>query len=327
VPHGLDRCPTLGECLALLDKVVPANDNGEGSNSEILAQDLRRFGVQAKQELLRRAASPNPGWRNVAGVILWSWDSLDPSDVPALRDALRKDPGGWVAKPLGQIGTPDAIKTLVADLSVANDAGNQTGFALVQLGAKAVPFLFPLFQTDRGSHRADSVLRQIGPAALPFLPQWTALALNSGKPLSTRIAALRAIAALGPAAKSDGPRLHPLLAEPNVQLTNEARHTLEALHDPVLLQQAASCCHPKAAPYDSLAVDSLVCLRDVASYGRDAQAVDTQLMTFLASQNGAERSYGITTLGVGESLRAVPAIRLALDDSDWRVTYAATRAL
>src|SRR6266481_7875556 len=72
VPHGLDHCPTLGECLGLLDSVVPAKDNGEGSNSEILARDMERFGEPAKQELLKRAAGQHPGWRNVAGAILWS---------------------------------------------------------------------------------------------------------------------------------------------------------------------------------------------------------------------------------------------------------------
>jgi hypothetical protein len=47
VPRGLDHCPTLGECLRLLDSVVPATDNGEGSDSEILARDLERFGEPA----------------------------------------------------------------------------------------------------------------------------------------------------------------------------------------------------------------------------------------------------------------------------------------
>lgn len=183
VPPGLDHCPTLGECLRLLDSVVPATDNGEGSNSEILARDLERFGEPAKQELLKRAAGQQPGWRNVAGAILWSWSSWSPADVPALRDALRKDPGGWVAKPLGEIGTPDAIKALVEDLSTTSDSENQTGFTLSHLGAKAVPFLFPLLETERGSYPAVAVLKEMGAAASPFLPRWKALAMNERPPL------------------------------------------------------------------------------------------------------------------------------------------------
>jgi hypothetical protein len=75
VPRGLDTCPTLQACLGLLDKVVPLQDDGEGSNSEVLARDLQRFGEPAKQELLRRAVGTHAGWRNVAGAILADWDT------------------------------------------------------------------------------------------------------------------------------------------------------------------------------------------------------------------------------------------------------------
>src|ERR1035441_6443714 len=108
VPKGLDTCPSLSACLSLLDKVVPERDDEEGSNGDVLARDFRRFGEPAKQELLRRAVGNSPGWRNVAGAILADWGSWSEGDIQALRDALRKDKGGWVARPLGQIGTPDA---------------------------------------------------------------------------------------------------------------------------------------------------------------------------------------------------------------------------
>ena len=48
VPKGLDTCVPLSACLTLLDKVVPAQDDGEGSSSAIVAHDLRRFGEPAK---------------------------------------------------------------------------------------------------------------------------------------------------------------------------------------------------------------------------------------------------------------------------------------
>ena len=47
----MDTCPSLNVCLQLLDAVVPATDDGEGSNSEVLARDLSRFGDAAKHEL------------------------------------------------------------------------------------------------------------------------------------------------------------------------------------------------------------------------------------------------------------------------------------
>ena len=327
VPPGLDHCPTLGECLRLLDSVVPAMDNGEGSNSEILARDLERFGEPAKQELLKRASGQQPGWRNVAGAILWSWDSWSPADVPALRDALRKDPGGWVAKPLSEIGTQDAIKALVEDLSIASDSENQTGLALSYLGAQAIPFLFPLLETERGSYPAAAVLKEMGAAALPFLPQWKTLAMDERKPIQERIAALKAIEALGPLARGECEQLRPLLGNPNRNLKYQTKRTLQAVRDPILLGETVSQCQPKADPYDSLAIDSMVCLRDIASYGDDAVAVGTCLMPFLASHNGAERSYGVTVLGAIGYKQAESSIRGALGDPDWRVVYSAARSL
>ena len=85
VLRGMDTCPSLNVCLRLLDTVVPATDDGEGSNSEVLARDLSRFGDAAKHELLKRAVGNQPGWRNVAGAILSDRASWNPSDVPALK--------------------------------------------------------------------------------------------------------------------------------------------------------------------------------------------------------------------------------------------------
>lgn len=327
VPPRLDHCATLGDCLRLLDRVVPATDNGEGSNSEILAHDLERFGEPAKQELLKRAAGPHPGWRNVAGSILWSWSSWNPADVPALRDALRKQPGGWVAKPLGEIGTPEAIKALAEDLSIASDSENQTGVALEALGGKAIPYLFPLLETERSSYPATAVLKNMGAAALPFLSQWKTLAMDVRAPDPERIAALKAIEALGPLAKGQCEQLHPLLDNSNQALKNQTKRTLQAARDPILLGETIGQCHPKASPDDWLAVDSLACLRYIASYGSDATTIAAQLLPFLVSQNGAERSYGITVLGAIGYKQAGASIRDALGDSDWRVVYSAARSL
>jgi hypothetical protein len=145
VPRGMDTCPSLKVCLQLLDTVISTTDEGEGSNSEVLARDLSRFGDAAKHELLNRAVGSQPGWRNVAGAILSDWPSWDPSDVPALRKALLMDPGGWVARPLGRIASPEAIEALVEDLP--RGEGNQTDFALSHLGASAIPYLFPLLRS------------------------------------------------------------------------------------------------------------------------------------------------------------------------------------
>ena len=58
VPKGLDTCAPLSACLTLLDKVVPAQDDGEDSNSAILARDLRRFGEPCEAGAIKAC-----GWK------------------------------------------------------------------------------------------------------------------------------------------------------------------------------------------------------------------------------------------------------------------------
>jgi HEAT repeat protein len=116
---GLDGCPDLPACLAILDAFVSSPNRGQASEwGPAIAKSFRRFGEPAKQELLRRAFGDHPGWRDLAVDILlhWGWS---PADVPALRAALRLQDGEWVARPLVEIGTPEAIEAL-KDLAVAD---------------------------------------------------------------------------------------------------------------------------------------------------------------------------------------------------------------
>ncbi|MGA9043098.1 MAG: HEAT repeat domain-containing protein [Terriglobales bacterium] len=325
VPSGIDSCPTLDSCLKLLDSVVPANDDGEGSNSDVIAGFLRRFGEPAKRELLKKAIGSHPGWRNVAGAILSEWGSWRPSDVPELRAALRKDPGGWTARPLGEIGTPDAIEALVEDLP--NGSENQTDFALSHLGSKAIPYLFPLLEDDQDTESASRVISEMGAAAVPFASSWVALATEPGKPLKERLAALRGIAAVGDGARTASAGLHGLLSDPHPKLREQADMTLKAVHDPIVVEEVVGSCHPSAAPFDSVAISSLLCLREIASYGDGARRVGGKLMPFVSSRNGAERAYGMTVLGLIDYQPAIPQIEEALNSNDWRVVYAAIRSL
>lgn len=326
VPRGLDTCPTLSACLALLDKAVPNQDDGEGSNGNVLARDLRRFGEPAKQELLRRAIGTHPGWRNVAGAILADWGNWKSEDVPALRAALRMDHGGWVARPLGQIGTPDAIRALVEDLSTAADTESQTGFALKKLGSRAVPYLVPLLERQEKSLLAAQVIAEMNPLPISYASTWIPIALDANEPIEARTAALRGIAALGPAVEQTSEALHALIEDSNQELRKQVGATLRAVHDPIVVEQMAKSCQPKASQFDFLALDSVLCLREIAAFGSAGRAAGESLMPFLTSTNGAEQAYGILTLGFIGYDPAVPKIEAALGAKDWRVVYAAIRA-
>ena len=126
---ALEGCPALPACLAVLDTFVSPQDRGQGSGvGRAIADNLRRFGEPAKQELLHRAADAHPGWRNLAGDILSYWGGWSSSDVPAIRVALQLRHGGWMARPLAEIKTPEAIQALVEDLAFIG-AASQTGWA------------------------------------------------------------------------------------------------------------------------------------------------------------------------------------------------------
>ena len=323
VPKGLDTCAPLSACLTLLDKVVPKEDDGEGSNGDVLARDLRRFGEPAKQELLRRAVGNSPGWRNVAGAILANWGSWSEADIPALRDALHMDQGGWVARPLGKIGTPDAIRALVEDLSTAGDIENQTGFALKKLGAKAIPFLMPLLRDQEKSLLAAQVIAEMDPLPISYASTWEAVAQDAQEPIEVRVAALRGIAALGPAAEHTSEGLHLLLKDSNLELQKQVGATLRDVRDPIVVEQMAKSCQPKSSKFDFLALDSVLCLREIAEFGPAGRTAGESLMPFITSANGAEQAYGILTLGFIDYDPAIPKIEEALDAKDWRVVYAA----
>src|SRR5262245_33490788 len=116
----LEGCPALPACLAILDAFpFPGTyvNQVRGGGRQIAGR-LLRFGEPAKHELLRRAGGDHLDQRNLASAILavwgaWSWS---PSDVPVIRAALKRSSGGWMARPLAEIKTPEALEALLEDL-------------------------------------------------------------------------------------------------------------------------------------------------------------------------------------------------------------------
>jgi len=142
-----------------------------------------------------------------------------------------------------------------------------------------------------------------------------------------RLAALRGIAALGSKAKSASETLPALLSSPDPALRAEVDSTLKATRNPAVIHQVTRSCYPRAGQFDSLAIDALLCLREIAAYGEDGQSAGQDLLPFLSSKNGDERAAGITTLAAIGYKSALPQIEAALSSPDWRVTYAAVRGI
>jgi len=325
IPAGMHTCSSLAECLKLLDGVASTAGPGMGPEEEEIRQVLKQFGEPAKHELLRRAAGTDRGWRDLAGAILWGWDSWTPSDVPELRSALLKDPGGWLARPLGEIGTPEAIRALVEDLPKGSE--NQTDFALAKLGPKAIPFLMPLLEREKTAKSAQRIIAEMDDSALPVASRWAKRATDPSQPMRVRLAALRGIAAFGSRAKPSSETLPALLSSPDPALRTETESTLKATRNPAVIHQVTRSCYPRAGQFDPLAIDAVLCLREIAAYGEDARSGGQDLLPFLSSKNGDERAAGITTLAAIGYKSALPQIEATLSSPDWRVTYAAVRGI
>lgn len=321
VPSSFDRCSTLDSCLALLDTVVPAHDDGRWEISNVFARKLQRFGPDAKLELLKRATGSHSGWRRIAGLILEDWKGFDAADIPALRTALQIDQGGWAACALEKIATPDAIRLLVDD--IPHGEANCTEAALERLGSKAMPYMLAAFEDDKASVEATRIVEGMRPLPINYATGWAATALDAQRPIKQRVAALRALAALGAKVEPQGEKLHGLLTETDPLLRAEAGKALRALRDPIAVVDAAKACQPSAERFDFLALNSSLCLSEIAEFGPAGHAAGEFLIPFLGSSNSTEQAYGILTLGFIGYSPATPRIETALASKDWRIVYAA----
>ena len=227
IPSDFSACRSLDNCLQSLDSKAATSDGSMGPDEKVIVRKLSTFGDPAKHELLRRAGGNDAGWRELSGAILANWKTWSPSDVPELRAALRLDPGGWMARPLRTIGTPAAIEALVEDLPKGSE--NQTDFALEKLGAQAIPALMPLLENDDTVPSATRVIKLMGESVDPLQSSWSQIANNIGEPLTKRLAALRAISALGSKARQSAASIEPLASATEPSLRNQAALTLEAI--------------------------------------------------------------------------------------------------
>ena len=324
----LEGCPDLPACLAILDAFLPSLQRGQSSGvGTSIASSLRRFGEPAKQELLRRAAGALAGWRNLAGDILAYWGGWLPSDVPAIRASLQLDHGGWMARPLAEIATPEAIEALIEDLAALRDAQNQTGWALAKIGPVALPYLLPVLADEEQAFKARGVIHGMKKQAWLVAPEWASLAAGMGNPKNMRLAALRGLAAMGEGAREHGKVLRALLASPDSDIRTQVFKTLVAMRDPSVATTVAENCHPMATAFYERSLEARYCLWEVAAFGEHARSAGPHLMKFLASPSGEELVAAVTALGSIGYDAAIPRIEQLLRSPDWRVVYAAARSL
>ena len=326
---GLDGCPALADCLAVLDKRSKDSASVFDQNERAIAAYLSRFGEPAKLELLRRATGSDPGWARFAQEILSSWLDFLPTDIAVLDAALQSDSGGWAAIPLARIGTPKALQ-LLADNLDRTPMTSEISSAFRVAGAKAAPYLLRNLEDDKRVGSTSYVLNDMRTVFAGMAPSWVAVAADRAAAPRTRLAALRALYVLGGDAHDQGPVLRPLLEDTDRDIARATAQALEMMGDIAALPaMAQDCVLAKPAPDDFLSNDEETgCLDAVAAYGSAALPVAPAIATrFLDSKNGGERARGAMTLGFIGYRPAIPKLIALLNDDDWRVAFGAARAL
>jgi HEAT repeat protein len=327
----LEGCNTLDACLQILDRTPKDPDGALSPDASGIAVYLQRFGDPAQAELLKRATGPDRGWENLAGSILMYWPTFSADDVPQLKEALQRDPGGWVAIPLGRIATPEAIQALANDVR-PHGGESQSGEALRRLRIKAFPYLLAMLEDDARWKNVAQLLDQMRVDAAGSAPAWAAIATNQARPLRKRLAALHALEAIGSTARAQGPVLRPLLKDTDRSIRDAATDTLRDMGDESVVDGLARSCRPtmsqgKPEPFTSSDFETR-CVEEIAAFGAAARPFAPILLSrFLSSKNGRDRALGAALLGYIGFQPATPRLIELLDDTDWRVAFAAARSL
>jgi HEAT repeat protein len=322
-------CRALDACLAAMDADAHARSHGGSyARDDTYRAKLETFGELAKRELLKRAASEDRDWSDLADSVLEKWEPLGPKDVPALIAALKRNPGGWVARSLGRIGTPEALAALAEDIRLHGTA-NQSGLALAAYGQQAIPYLLSLLDAEdehgNGKVHWEDAAKLIADmkSAHADLPNWVAIARDSKQRAERRIGALRVIMAMGSDAKEVAPQLRPLLDDQDVWET--AKAALRSMADESVAISRNDC--QTGDEYGEY-FDSGTCLSNKAAYGPAARPIAPLIFqVFSSSRDGTNRADAASFAGAVGYKEARARLIEMLGDTDWRAVYAATRAL
>ncbi|WP_370335581.1 HEAT repeat domain-containing protein [Parvularcula marina] len=345
------NCQTVESCIALIDSALVLGDTGISyPDTEEVAELLKdRFGEPMRQALIERAVNGSEEWLNYAGDILSHWGDWDASYLAVLKPAFDRNPEGWMARIIGEIGTDEALDMLMAAVA-AHGGGNQAITALRKFPDKKIlDRVLPYFEPEGPLApdvsslenwpwgQADTLLAgRRERAAEEYASQWKALALTLRAPLEQRIAALRAVAAIGPLAFEEGPELRILASDPE-PMSSEAKRALLILTDPSVARLAFFTCKDEFAKQfvssdeDYLDPEGVFvlewCLREIATFGPRAGDAFDDIAPYTAHPKSEVRSAAIEALAGTDLPKAIPLIEPALKSPDWREVLSALYGL
>lgn len=336
----LQDCATVADCLGIIEQTLPEKDTGRsfGDEENVAAILKARFGRAARDALLQKAVGDHGGWRNYSGGVLEHWHDWSEEDIPLLSRALELQSGGWIARPLGEIGSPQAIKVLLRDL-IKIGIGSQTGWALHNIGVKTLDYVLPSLaepgyeelppEADyrEGWRAVAALIEAFGSRATIVADEWVEVAVSRRASQMRRVAALRGLAAMNGYLDDKAVALHRLLKDRDKKVADQAFLTLVSVHDPAVAVRFAKTCKPTGEPWDEYVFPTFECLRQLSDFGSNARGAGRLVLPFLESANKSEQLDAIETLGLIGYEPAIPRIESFLESKDWRHVYASVRAL
>ena len=289
-----------------IEKMVRgAAGNGRASPASGPVLALRRIGRPAVAAVSPLLKHKEPIVRYQAASVLSGMGQNAEASLPAVLEAL----GAERNLPTGQM-------YVFEELIVA----------AVNLGGDPSTALAPLIEmmkgdTDDVRGRAAELIARFGRRAAPAVPQLIALLGNKDRQIQT--AAIRALAAIGPAASAAAPELANRLADPNV--ARDAAVALRAF-GPAAAPAVPALAKALASNDQNLCIDAA---RALAAIGPEAAAATDSLAKRLGDKTARleERLAYLQTLSdIGPNAKAaVPAVVTLLGDKDYvtRVSAAA----
>ena len=307
-PAPAAACLTLDECLRLAGTSVDCGDHcGVSPADEALAQTIREIGPRAVTGLIALLDASSEQVRDRAGYILASLPALDTTYLTALMHAQQQGTQ-WMSRAIAHVGTPEAMRFLVADLQRHPEIHGQTAEALISRSSEAVPFLVEGFACADGCdsrffHTVGQILHDIDKPSSAAVTSLSAIAADEGRPLPLR---LRAVYVLG---QIDGPA---------------AGLSLDLLGSPAGLMLGSRASSSK--PDDAAALDVAI---SAASHRSGGAAAVPVLVERARAASGSDRALAVSRIGFlgAEGITAGPFVRERLTDVDWDVRVEAAEAL
>ena len=329
-PPAYSEPPVCESLQACLDELAtpPANgDKGMSSRDQEVAKHLQGYGRAAVEPLLDLLQAANPKVRDRAGYTLRDMEMLTEDDLPALQAAMFGG-NGWIAPAVARVGTPDAIRSLVENLRRDGSVPNQTTGALARLGGKAVPYLLeayaciPRCASPQFQRALAAVFDEMGSAAASAVAPLVTTANDSAQPLALRVAALEALAAIGPEANAHGESLRPLLKSPQRKLAQAAAAALLSIGDGSAVGGLLDKLDVEKTPGGRWSL-----IRGIASLGGAGSVAGPRLQALLLDPSPWVAAAAAEALGWIGDEEATPHLLAATHSQHWLLVYQAAWSL